>query len=286
MYNAELFDELKVARLAYRAGQEIMSNVEYDEKLREYLSNPDVPQSHREYLSNNYEDDPVDTELLKAHNVGYLIPMLEVSTVFQDTTVSSMLSDANFSIVSVDSYEAVQDWRASHPKDATYILSCKIDGLRGNIPYKNGAYSSEDEAHILTLQGVFSRGSDNGSILTFNEATHAYLPKSLKIKQPIPEILISAEYYIPDEHMQEIRFLKEQDYVNNLSAAVSCARTGIPYDRAHLLKIAAHRVLRPSLKNKEDELKFIKALGIPTVPYKVLRHPNNTLMIFRMHVSN
>ena len=94
MYNAELFDELKVARLAYRAGQEIMSNVEYDENY----GIPSNPMCHKviETISNNYDDDPVDTELLKAHNVGYLIPMLEVSTVFQDTTVSSMLQMQTF----------------------------------------------------------------------------------------------------------------------------------------------------------------------------------------------
>ena len=69
--------------------------------------------------------------------------------------------------------------------------------------------------------------------------------------------------------MQEIRFLKEQDYVNNLSAAVSCSRTGIPMTGPSS-KIAAHRILRPTLKNKEDELKFIKALGIPMFRTKYL----------------
>lgn len=264
------FNYLRVLRLAYRAGEPQVSDAEYDTILDEYLNSP-ISEEQRKFLLDNYDNDPIDMELLKTYG---LMSIAEALFQSGDFAKFSTLREANFSIVSIKEWEELEKWQSQFPKDTEYTVAIKRDGVRGNAVYTLRGQNEENGHFIMELDSVISRGGE--STLIYHETTHCYLPKIIHLKQKIEEFTVAGEYTIDQENIQELEFIKGQKYTSSLSAAVSVARTGIPFNKDHLLKLSAYRIFGLNLRSKEDEFGLLKRFNIPTIEHEILHSRNNS----------
>lgn len=147
--------------------------------------------------------------------------------------------------------------------DAAYVVEPKIDGLSVSIEYENGVFKIGS-----------TRGDGNiGENVSANLCTVGSIP--LKIKEPLPEIEVRGEVYMPRKTFTEIveqqELMGETPFKNPRNAAAGSLRQKDPKITAKrkldIFVFNVQQIDGKTLSGHKESLDYLKELGFKTVPF-------------------
>ena len=247
-----MVEELNAANYRYYVLDDpTMDDRDYDLKLREL---EELEQAHPELARADSPTKRVGGEALsKFEKVTHLVPLTSLQDVFSKEELSDF----------------VDRMLAADP-DTVFSVEPKIDGLSVALEYENGHF----------VRGA-TRGDGNvGEDVTENLRTIHTIPMVL---ENAPErLIVRGEVFMPKTSFRRLNRTQEEQgkplFANPRNAAAGSLRQLDP-------KIAAKRGLDIYVFNVQlaegklftthgESLDFLKDLGFPTIPHKLLSKPD------------
>ena len=219
----ELRDLLTRANRAYYTdAQPIMSDQEFDEKLRELA---DLESEHPDLRDPNSPTARVGGDPIEGFTtIEHTVPMLSIDNTYSEQEVEDWVKRCAKNLRPGD-----KDDLFSGSDAPTYVTEPKIDGIALSIRYEHGAF-----IHALT-RGDGTKGDD------VSHAVRTIRSIPLELEGHVPDILeVRGEVYIPLDVFESINEQREKDgdepFMNPRNACAGTLKNLDP-------KIAASRSL-------------------------------------------
>lgn len=267
MIDEKFIEALKVCRLAYRVGINLVPDATYNEQLAK-LRELDPT---NELLTRTTDDDLIDFELLARYNQQEVIARYKEIQVTQVQLITSELNqrliqyqvkNRSKSIDTLDSDSKTTQWLSQFQLETLFTVSMKENGQNGKI------YISGESGEIL---GLLSRGRDATPQVWSHILGDRTPPRvelaGLEITKPL--ISIGVEVCLAEPDLPELRMLTGKPCL----LPHSTVPTLLTKEAAHLtqyLHIIAFDVDGINFETHEEMLIWLEASGFEIPPYKVV----------------